>query len=581
MLKATCILLGTTLTLLHGAAADDSCSTDPFSLVQLRTKSRTAQELSVKINQIIDEEFADVKGKGGFLESNVLEDDTWQICSALDWPSDPNVAEGSVYDSMMKELGFDEYCSVSGKAPEDATCKAIFAAHKALVKLAKMFPKGPKFVNASITDWGTYNSWVDGSVGASVPGSMPPVRQIKSGNPTTGWMLCDIVRVVLTQSPNQVQSGTCGWIGQMGALAIRAPAQLIKMLVRLYWTGTVNSEMTRPCPYVYEQQPGLVPYQSATGWHPKSFASKSAAACTGNEYDCAASAGKPWQPAGATFAWVQSLLSGYRAAAGGDCEIQGAPLNYPGAPAELGAQIESVQAQFASGAVWACNLVLDPVKKGCKQLVNTDIRGSMSLDAFWAYQAYPFEPMTNSMLGEKLGPLMTAPDPGPAITEEYEKLSKTSELVKKNYDFLKNTFGSIERALQFEATLENFPIPSFTEDLLKQACKADVAVLNVDSTVLNYFGKTPEETLRIDMVTAMTAMMGTVMVGRCDHFVFLQECDEELDIYTLWTWGSRRYMSRAALLGTSNVNAQGQAAANSPFHTGIVCYAVASELTFL
>ncbi|CAE8585366.1 unnamed protein product [Polarella glacialis] len=348
------------------------------------------------ILQVIDKAFKDVKGPGSFLQSNVHEDDAWQTCGKMNWPR-LSIHRAWTYNDMVEKLGMTQHCHPhTGSARDDATCKAIKAAQRAILQLSMggKFPQGPKFVNASITAWGKYPSYIDGSVGPVAKDSMPPVAPILNGTAASGWILCDIVRTVLTQSANMAGAGVSSWVAPLGALSRRAPAQAIKMLVRLMWSGRATSQMSQPCPYIYDQQPGLVPYQDQTGgWHPSSFSSSADEHCFGHAVDCKAAFGLPLQPAGATFAFEQSLLSSFRASVGGNCELHPSQLNYPGAPKSLTESMYTVQGQGNYGSLYACNAMIDPVNQACKLVVNSELRGSLSSADFMTLFAYPLEPL--------------------------------------------------------------------------------------------------------------------------------------------------------------------------------------------
>ncbi|CAE8618381.1 unnamed protein product [Polarella glacialis] len=601
-------LLAVAFSILSAAQATGPSSTcdevdDAASLMHLRQTnggsfgakaSEKAQVLSqppggdeAAILQVIDEAFEDVKGPGSFLQSNVHEDDSWQICGGINWPSNPSIAPGTtIYRDMEEFLGITQYCDPNtGSARDDATCKAIYAAQRAIFELAGQFPQGPKFVNASITAWGNHPSYIDGSVGPVAKDSMPPVAPILNGNAASGWILCDIVRTVLTQSADQAGSGVCGWVAPLGALSRRAPAQAIRMLVRLMWSGRASSQMSQPCPYIYDQQPGLVPYEdNQNRWHPSWF-SGSDVHCSGNAADCQVAIGSPLQPAGATFAFTQSLLSSFRASVGGSCDLHPAQLNYPGAPKSLPESITTVQGQGNYGSLYACNTMIDPVNQACKLVVNTELRGSLSSADFMTLFAYPSEPLQMKQFSTVCKDTAARAEAngeniGQAVSEAIKQLAASSTWIATYFKTIMDIYGGdLQKALTLISLSDTWGTPSFTEDLLASACKADVAFFSIDAEPMQNQGFTPESAVgRAGPYYPRPDGKEVKKVGECDHAVFLESCDQESDLYTIWTWGSRRYFTKLGLLGTPATDA-GDPNPAGPFNTGVLCSATLGSLS--
>ncbi|CAE8698145.1 unnamed protein product [Polarella glacialis] len=595
-------LLAISFSILSASEATGSSSTcaevdDAASLIHVRRTSggspAKAAEKAEAFSQhpgadeaailnVIDEAFKDVKGPGSFLETNMHTDNTWQICGTINWPSNPSIAPGTlIYKDMEEKLGIVQYCDPStGSARDDATCKAIYGAQRAILQLVEQFPQGPKFVNASITDWGDYHSYIDGSVGPAVKDSMPPVAPVLNGNAASGWILCDIIRMVLTQSASQAGAGVCGWVAPLGALSRRAPAQAIKMLVRLMWTGRTSSKMSQPCPYIYEEQPGLVPYQDENGWVPRWF-SGTDVHCTGNSADCHAASGSPLQPAGATFAFTQSLQSSYRASVGGSCDLHPAQLNYPGASKSFVATIKAVGGQFRYGSLWACNTVIDPVNQACKVIANPELRGPLSAADFWTLFNYPIEPVKADEFDTKVKETVAkagaaGEDVGQAVSAAITQLSASSTWIATYFKTILDIYGGdMQKALTLTDLSDTWDVPSFTEDMLASACKAELAFFQIDSAPLQGGGKTPEDAIGR---AGPYYPQDKTKKGKCDHAVFLETCDLENDLYTVWTWGSRRYLTKLGLLGTP-VTSTGDPNPAGPWNTGLLCYATLGNLS--
>ncbi|CAE6930458.1 unnamed protein product [Symbiodinium natans] len=255
--------------LLLGTAAGtptEECQQEASQLLQ-RTVSKTMLERrmgdsdaahavtnAVTVEQVLDYFFADVNLLGSRIPAAIKQDNTWAECTQVDWTEHSGQGVKEVIKAMEEELGVDAFCAEN---PKDDTCKAINAAIRTSWELVHRYELAPKFTSVAVTDWGEYPSWVAGSVGDVDREVEPPQAEVLDGKGLVGYSMCSILRTVLTGSPNQLGSGTCGWVASLGALSWAAPAQAIKMGVRLFWTGRIL-ERLEPCPNIYTLQPGLV-----------------------------------------------------------------------------------------------------------------------------------------------------------------------------------------------------------------------------------------------------------------------------------------------------------------------------------
>eukprot|EP00913_Durusdinium_trenchii_P016857 g15847.t1 len=157
---------------------------------------------------------------------------------------------------MSNELGVEQYCE---QHLQDNTCMAIKAAIGASLELKKRGVK-PRFANFALTRWGKYPSWTKGSVTVTEPDApnKPAVAQVHDAAGVVGYGVCNILRTILTHSVNQYGTGTCGSVAPLAALSWSAPAQAIKMSLRLFWVGTMHKSF-KVCDNIYDLQPGLVP----------------------------------------------------------------------------------------------------------------------------------------------------------------------------------------------------------------------------------------------------------------------------------------------------------------------------------
>ncbi|CAE8612028.1 unnamed protein product [Polarella glacialis] len=345
------------------------------------------------------------------------------------------------------------------------------------------------------------------------------------------------------------------------------------MLVRLMWTGRTGSKMSQPCPYIYEEQPGLVPYQGEN------------VHCTGNSADCAAAKGMPLQPAGATFAFTQSLQSSYRASVGGSCDLHPAQLNYPGASQSLVATTKAMGVMGSYASLWACNTVIDPVNQACKLIANPELRGSLSAADFWTLFNYPQDPLQLRELQIKIAETAAkataaSENATVAVIAAIAQLPPSSWMATYFNTFMDLSDGDYEKAM----ASRHFAVPSFTEDLLASACKAELAFFLIDASPLLGGGKTPEDAIGRagpcypHYKTPEDVRWMNAKKGKCDHFVFLETCDLENDLYTVWTWGSKRYLTKQGLLGRP-VTATGDPNPAGPWNTGLLCFATLGSLS--
>eukprot|EP00913_Durusdinium_trenchii_P021438 g20148.t2 len=225
------------------------------------------------------------------------QDATWQKCTSINWTkvASLDTVDGKLQlpsvKAMLEELELDKCWCEDGAAPDaqcmDDTCKAVRAAIEVATELAGS-EYSPVFANYSVTTWGYYPSWVIGSVhGLDYTQPMPVTVTLKFPKGVIGYAVCDLLRVILTQSADQMSTGTCSYVASLAALARHAPAKLIKVATRLFWTGMITPGLGQPCEGILHQQPGLVPFKTGNGWTPDFYGSAAGGQCFGNSADCA------------------------------------------------------------------------------------------------------------------------------------------------------------------------------------------------------------------------------------------------------------------------------------------------------
>merc|ERR1711988_1129329 len=100
-------------------------------------------------------------------------------------------------------------CGHLGFTKHDPTCHAVRAVAYSMHALREITSGGPKFANYSVSDWGKFPSWLDGSVTEVNHSAVPPSAKLVDPQGVSSYFVCDMVRTLLTQSPNQRLRGTC------------------------------------------------------------------------------------------------------------------------------------------------------------------------------------------------------------------------------------------------------------------------------------------------------------------------------------------------------------------------------------
>eukprot|EP00928_Gymnodinium_smaydae_P017970 TRINITY_DN16850_c0_g1_i2.p1 TRINITY_DN16850_c0_g1~~TRINITY_DN16850_c0_g1_i2.p1 ORF type:complete len:659 (+),score=59.96 TRINITY_DN16850_c0_g1_i2:76-2052(+) len=581
-----------------------------------------------EILKIIEKSFEPVKRRpGDFLPSNIKHDKTWEMCTGIDWPANPPLERGTdIFRNMEDELGFKDFCWPGGIAPEDPTCLAVFATVDALKALSERFPEGPMFANAFVVNWGRYDSWAQGAVDAVNLSATPPSAKVNKGNGIIGFAFCDIARTILTQSPNQMGAGICSHVAPLAALARLAPAKIFEMSVRLLWTGKIIPGLKAPCSYFFDRQPGLVPWQNGTaGWVPSeasSIWSDRKSVCTGNEADCSKGS-SPAQPAGLTYMFSAAEVGQYSINNHGSCDGRKLfPLTYPGS----NPGIKNDQGGNAKTGLWGCRQDIDPVNSTCRVIANPKICGTLPLDLCGRYLSLPIDSSVFDRGSPKIIEFINSHGAyginlkDPKTQADLQTLMQSDSAAKVVVEYYQEVLGSYaDTKYALEALFAVIAysttgvwIPSFTEELLEQACNSKVALLTVDATPLTIngvSGQTPfynsfdgwteaDAQTKLKMVETYFTNAGLVdkikkylndpataklvtpspaavmkSHGKCDHVVYLESCDARNDIYKIWTWGGYVNLTKATLLGLP-VNTT---IANGTFNSGIICNAVVAD----
>lgn len=608
--------------------SDDECNATQvctLSLLQRRLPSRlgsqgqlasAAPEASAAVTAVDEEEkeilriirnaFVNVSGPGFYLGSNRKTDNTWEVCGTFDWSSLSSFwrDQRSIFsfgddahpheDAAIKDLGA-EYCrdiALLGLLKDYPTCAAAYAVLQATAVLQERFPDRPKFANAFVVNWGELPSWLKGTVGQVNWTAEPPRAKLLDNSGIVGYALCNIARVLLTQSPNQWHSGTCSHLAVLDALSHKAPTKMLEMAIRLLWTGRTSPGEEFPCPYIYERQPGLVPWQDKQGnWHPseaKNLVTGKMAACTGAAADC--DRGGPAQPAGLPYMWSLASVSEVETSNYGSCQGKEiAPLVFPGMSPILADQVGEEQAGTDATALWACQHFIDPKGGTCRLRFNVEsCEPGLSVEECEKLATTHIPASIDNVLQDFTD---AEPDNFPILSALSDALPAGS-IGATEAKLRRIGAGDLDAGFRLYSnyyTEERSDVPSATSELLSDACKAAVAILSVDATPLDvvkwpqgYRGQVPY--YGIDSSTASGQGAGWLRHaknmakrhGNCDHMVVLDHCDEEKNEYVIWSWGDYFKLTREVLLGSPLYGKL------HGFNSGMICAVIqASNITWV
>jgi len=547
----------------------------------------------------VDEAFAGLDGKdGGTIPGEPKQDATWAECGKLNWTDvSKKAGEGlhvpSVND-MLGELRLDSCFNENSTWNEDPTCVSVRAALKATFEMQSKFPEGPRFANYSVVAWGEYPSWVVGAVsGLDYSGEMPPKASLDDPNGVAGYGVCDVLRTVLTQSADQMQTSTCSWVASLAALSHKAPAIAIKIGMRLLWSGRITKDADLACPGIFVQQPGLIPFydDSTQQWTPDWFSASGTPGCSGNAADCAKGMGKPSQNAGLTFMWAQAFVSTWVASNLNSCPRNPgearAGLAYPGMTSEETKAAQRHQGGSFGSMLWSCGVVMDPEGGSCRPAFNKNLCSFLSDDD--CVKKIRMTPEGVSF-NELIAPLFTkysseAFERGltTGVERDAYSLPKARDALAgkprmaQYLDLLLEISNSTQRPAVDVMSVQDPTLPSFTRALLNETCEAYTNLLLIDSAILQ-----PEDTLaplRAKRVPFFGNFDGVnAKSAGCDHAVYLAKCDHEKNEYHIWSWGTTFALSAEMIVGwpTDQPGAP-ETREIGTYNTGCICGAVLAD----
>ncbi|CAJ1386830.1 unnamed protein product [Effrenium voratum] len=603
----------------YAACESGSCDADDTELMQVDINQVHQKDAAAQMASLIERAFAGVRGKGrsptaasiineafgnvtedgGYLLGNIKADATWEECTRIDWNEvakfDDEEGKLSPYsvERMLKELHLQACLDGESDWAKDDTCKAVKAALEVSTELSHD-PFEPLFANFSVVAWGKYPSWVkDTVVDLDYSKPMPVKAKVKDPKGVIGYAICDLLRVILTQSADQMSTGTCSYVASLAALSHKAPAKLIKLAVRLFWTGMITPKVGKACDGIYHQQPGLVPFKSGYGWIPSFYQNGGSASCAGSAMDCATSQGRPQQNAALTFSWTQYLISTWMKENWGYCQKDGvrSGLTYPGQDDYEAAMATRNQGGWYNSMFWECANFIDPEGGSCKLLVNpnTCVLGEFevcekkwSLEPAFEVQSEVWEPLVVKYRTEAWmqGAVSYSEQEKYVIPKLHEAFAE-KPLLRDYLEFLQSLANKTGESVFEINEVSGPPFPSFTEELLKQTCEAYTNLLVIDATVLQVAFSNPgiiQQARDQDLPLFGNFGLPSVSYG-CNHAVYLQSCDFKKDLFKIWTWGTTVTLSKRMLLGwpAAQRGYPTRAGASWTWNTGAICASVTAD----
>jgi hypothetical protein len=353
------------------------------------------------------------------------------------------------------------------------------------------------------------------------------------------------------------------------------------------WTGRVSRDVTPPCAYIFDQQPGLVPFMYNGSARPFGYKGNLTGVCAGSKQDCVmASQDRPQQASGLESMWTQSLGTGFVSFSWEGCSAEQMPVAYTQYPGMSDSKLDSavaVQGGSPGSMVWVCNRVVDPDGKSCRFSFNYDLCSFMSDDECAELMQFPIDASLLSYFNDTLQELMSKNSSAAHVEAGLQPLLDAYPLLANFTDLVGRVTTKTNRSFQEVMDVLDVGVPSFTDELLAKACAAPVAMLMIDAAPLQvaasimnqlvdsglpYFGST----VKLNNGSAMHLPK----YGECDHAVYLETCDTHNNNYTIWSWGTTYSLTKEILLG-NRIEINLPSRTNTTFNTGMACGAVVAD----
>ena len=235
---------------------------------------RVSAEDAHAMREVIAHYFKDIDESNDVFNQQGELKPSWEMCGEIDFSGDVSATVGRTLKALGVQECFDgpsSACQSSAGRP----CQAVCAFMSAFDELITRFPAGPAFAKHAVVGSAIsrkYSSWRKGGVVATPANDtyMGSANFQNLGDPyfynaVSGWAMCDIARTVLQQNANQVARGSCAPTATLSALSGNAAVHALRKATELFWTGRIMTTFEgkpfelKPCEYVYDQVPGMVP----------------------------------------------------------------------------------------------------------------------------------------------------------------------------------------------------------------------------------------------------------------------------------------------------------------------------------
>jgi len=473
---------------------------------------------------IIDTAFGDLAEKTHYrlpppVESGLLDYQLWQECAHLDYTSFSGI-ESATAQELLKSIGITQLCQLN-----DPICKAFYAALEALQKLRKLNVK-PKMQNYSLVNWAEnevgFPSWGSASQVDVDYSASPPTATTSDTSAGTGYAFCELVVTTMRQSNIQLFN-SCGPSAVLSAMLMRSPIEAFKKGLQLYYTGTLPGLPEPPCSYIFNQQPGIMPFEDGQPGY-ETFP-KGTHFCPGEmnqeEGVKQGTKGKPCQAIGIQKMWITTLLAAYDNKLRKDAGVPTCPEIYTAIyPAENEAVATHTKASHVTTPAfmkYASDVALADGTLGTYKYLSGGVAKCTAAAGL------------STELCEKLAEGVGITSEGLGKLQKAYNDHKLEEIMVILAE--PSNVGFVLAANGEESAAVTGMIASFTPTATGSALNLD-EVCGTKNAMLFIFTNGLYEG-------------GADAANVCDHWVTISTCGE--DTVDTWTWGSIRRVSKAKL----------------------------------
>ncbi|CAE7204779.1 unnamed protein product [Symbiodinium sp. CCMP2592] len=365
----------------HRCVADDTCEGSDSTFFQHKFRRVATEDAHKTMLQVIEDEFASLDGASGTLAGATASQEefkqapavmrSWEACAKADYSSFSGLDDPKI-KQLQRDVGLNELCGAGADA-----CSAFNAGLKAMFRIRNEVPASARFQNFTLVNWyeneNGFPSWGSDPNGKRVSVDtdvMPPVGAVHDPHAADGYAFCEITYTVLRQTASQFYN-SCGPTSVLAALLVRSPVLSFKKALQLYYTGSLPEMHSSPCPYIFTQQPGLVPFEEdqpgANGlqggdlfWCPDSDLNSHQVSKTRPQ--C--------QSIGLQRMWVVGMLAAYEhkvqvERTGGDKCTEWMTSTYPGESPQVALTRNHAFRTAPSAVVWVCGQVVGGQEDAC------------------------------------------------------------------------------------------------------------------------------------------------------------------------------------------------------------------------